>query len=344
MPGGDGGFGDGSNPSGWRSAWRLVGTIFGLAVVVLVFAVVVPRLAPYDEVFAAIGNVAPGWLVAIGVLGVTNLVAAVAAQAVALPGLSIPRAALADWASTALANLFPGGTLASMGLTWSMYRSWGHEDGPIARAMVATGILDNLVKLAAPLLAVLWLATETELDGRLIVAAVLGGVMFLVSCALMVVIVGRRSSVERLGFVLDRLPVIGGGWVERLDEWRRAVLELAEEVGVRLSLVTVLGHANLCFLLWACLRGTGVSGSGVTAAGIFGAFAFGRLVTAIPITPGGLGVAELGLIGALVQVGSIEEAAVVPGVLLFRFLSFAVPVPLGGVAWAVWSLGRARKA
>jgi len=60
-------------------------------------------------------------------------------------------------------------------------------------------------------------------------------------------------------------------------------------------------------------------------------------VTAIPITPGGLGVMEVDLIGALGAVGQAPEASLVAAVLLFRFATFALPIPLGALGWVWWS-------
>ena len=55
-----------------------------------------------------------------------------------------------------------------------------------------------------------------------------------------------------------------------------------------------------------------------------------RLLSAIPITPGNVGVVELGLTGALVAAGG-GRAEVVAAVLVFRVLTYVLPIPLGVV-------------
>ncbi|MGH9277885.1 MAG: hypothetical protein ACRD12_07235 [Acidimicrobiales bacterium] len=55
-------------------------------------------------------------------------------------------------------------------------------------------------------------------------------------------------------------------------------------------------------------------------------FAFARLVTAIPLTPGGVGVMELALIGGLVTAGG-ERAAVVAAVLSIACSPTSCPSP-----------------
>src|SRR5439155_10832973 len=77
---------------------------------------------------------------------------------------------------------------------------------------------------------------------------------------------------------------------------------------------------------------------------IVSVFAFGRLLTALPITPGGLGVVELAYIGGLVLAGrnhttaSPEEfrAQVTAGVLLFRALTYGAQIPLGAITYVIY--------
>ena len=63
----------------------------------------------------------------------------------------------------------------------------------------------------------------------------------------------------------------------------------------------------------------------------FAAWALVRLIASVPITPGGIGVVELGLTGALVGFGG-NNAGVVAAVLVFRFLTVVPTLVLGLVA------------
>ncbi len=56
------------------------------------------------------------------------------------------------------------------------------------------------------------------------------------------------------------------------------------------------GNLALWLVLLACLRGTGLSQAQVPWQTSLAAFAAVRLVTALPVTPGGLGITELGLV------------------------------------------------
>jgi len=68
-------------------------------------------------------------------------------------------------------------------------------------------------------------------------------------------------------------------------------------------------------------------------------FSFARLLTAIPFTPGGLGVIELALITGLSAAGG-PRASVTAAVLVFRALTYVLPIPLGAVTYVFWRRNR----
>jgi uncharacterized protein (TIRG00374 family) len=109
-----------------------------------------------------------------------------------------------------------------------------------------------------------------------------------------------------------------------------------------LSLTAVVSHLSLFLVLLAALRATGV-GAAVSVGEVLTAFAVVRLALVVPITPGGAGLTEVGLSGLLVAAGG-PEAEVLAGVLVFRMLTWLVPIPLGGLAYLAWSrTGAARR-
>ncbi len=277
-----------------------------------------------------------------------NLVAPSLSQVAALPGLRLRHAVLVDWTTTTVTNLIPGGSALAVGLTWSMYRSLGLARAAIARSVVVTGVLDTLVKLAAPILAVLWVAGDRPVGPGLVQAAVAGALLAVVAVGLAVVVLAGTGAARRIGAVLDRVPVLDRGWPERLDRLRADTVGLLGERGWALTVWTVAGHANLYLLLVVCLQAVGVERSVLGWAAVSVAFAFGRLVTAIPVSPGGIGVMELGLVGALTAVADDpaggQGAGVVAAVLIFRFLSFFLPLPLGLAGWWWWTGHRSRSA
>ena len=63
------------------------------------------------------------------------------------------------------------------------------------------------------------------------------------------------------------------------------------------------------------------------------------LLTAIPFTPGGLGVVELALITGLAAAGG-PRAEVAAAVLIFRALTYVLPIPIGLGSYVFWRHNR----
>jgi uncharacterized protein (TIRG00374 family) len=68
-------------------------------------------------------------------------------------------------------------------------------------------------------------------------------------------------------------------------------------------------------------------------------FSFARLLTVVPYTPGGLGVIELVLITGLSAAGG-PRALVAAAVLVFRALTYVLPIPLGLATYVFWRRNR----
>jgi uncharacterized protein (TIRG00374 family) len=97
----------------------------------------------------------------------------------------------------------------------------------------------------------------------------------------------------------------------------------------------MVGSLSVFAVLVVSLRAVGVTASEVTVVEAFAAWSFVRLVNTIPITPGGIGVVELALTGALVGFGG-NNAEVVAGVLVYRFLTMVPTLLLGLAAAFTW--------
>ena len=98
----------------------------------------------------------------------------------------------------------------------------------------------------------------------------------------------------------------------------------------------MLSQVALFVVLLISLRAVGISEQDISTAEVFAVYTFTRLLTAIPITPGGVGIVDLGLIGGLTFFDSNEKAALAAGVLLFRALTYVLPIPIGAAAYLIW--------
>jgi len=102
-----------------------------------------------------------------------------------------------------------------------------------------------------------------------------------------------------------------------------------------LTLATLAGHFTVYLVLLVSLRVLGVTADEVTAVEAFAAWSLVRLFGSIPITPGGLGIVELGLTTALVGFGG-GQAEVVAAVLVYRILTIVPTLLIGLLIGATW--------
>jgi putative heme transporter len=337
-----------SPPASRVRVWR---TVASLAVAAALLVGVLPQLADLAEVRATLTALSGPWLVLLAVGAAWNIATYQFVMMAALPGLSLGRAFIAGQLSTAIANTVPAGAVVGVGVTYSVLRSFGHDSQRIAIAAAVTGVWNTFVKLALPILALALLAIGGETTSGLLLPAVAGLVVLVAS-----VVVGGLSLsrerfargtgaraerlVNRLRRLVRRPAVTELG--ERFAGFQRRSEGLLQERWSWLTVTTVVSHLSLFVMLLASLRAVGIEPSQVSWVETLGAFAFVRLATALPITPGGLGVVELGFAAAFTFAGG-PEAQVVAAVLLFRALTYALQVPLGALSWVIWrrtSLGR----
>jgi putative heme transporter len=328
------------------NAARVVAVVF----VVAVFAFVLPRVADYGDVRDALENLGTGGTAGLAVVALINLATFAPPWMAALPGLSMTHALVMSQASTAAAAVLPGGDAVGMGISYAMLRRWGFSIQRVAVATAATATWNAFANVVFAVAAAGFLAMSGESHPLLTTAAVIGTAAVVVAIALFAVALHDDGKARLVGGLSQRLwnriarvlrRRAAYGWDERLVDFRREAVGLLRRRWLALTGATLLGHLTVFLVLLVALRAVGVPAGDVSLAEAFAAWALIRVITTIPITPGGLGVVELGLTGALIGFGG-QRAAVVAAVLLYRVLTYVPPIALGGICLLVWRrLGRA---
>ena len=73
-------------------------------------------------------------------------------------------------------------------------------------------------------------------------------------------------------------------------------------------------------------------------------YSIGRLLTIVPITPGAVGVAEVVYTAVYVAVlGEQSQNTVVAGVLVYRALTWGLPLVTGAFSYVAWRIMRHRE-
>ncbi|GAB4008356.1 hypothetical protein GCM10028772_22420 [Nocardioides ultimimeridianus] len=237
----------------------------------------------------------------------------------AAPNLTHRRALTLNVTGSAVANVVPLGGAAGVELNRRMMRAWGIDTRGFAGYTFVTNLWDVGIKLILPVVAVGALARAGEhVAAPLKLAALGAGVGF-------VALVGVVTAL----LLSSRGP---------MEEIRRQSRQLVANGWLRMS-VGMVGYVALqALLLGWCLHLTGAGNSGTE---ILAGFALERLITILPITPGGVGVADLGLVSVLLALGG-DPVGVTAGAVLYRVFVFLVEIPVGGGALGLWLVGHRR--
>ena len=310
----------------------------GLLVVVLPMGTGVPWASAWSVV-AAVPALELVGLVGLWALGLLSHTITLTA---ALPSLTHRRALTLSLTGSAVANVLPLGGAAGIALNGRMARTWGYGADQFAAFTVITNVWDVLTKLALPLTVVPAITLVTGVSmGPAFGPALLGSLGLALVCGIVVAVLSRASAASWIGGLLERcvLGLLRIVRSPRRVRLRPALIDLQASCSslvrtrwMRLSLGMVLYTTLLFVLLWACLA---VTGAALAPPVVLVGFAIERLLTLAGLTPGGAGVVEVGLTGALVALGG-APASVVAGVLLYRALTYGLEIPVGGVGLAVW--------
>jgi uncharacterized protein (TIRG00374 family) len=261
-----------------------------------------------------------------------------------LPSIRLREAAVVNLGSNAVANTLPAGGALAMGVSWAMLSSWGVSTAEYVLYTLVSGIWNVFARLGLPVLALLVLVTAARPGAGLVAAAAVGLALLAVMVAGLSLLMRNESFAVRAGRVLQPAFAISCRVVRRpvsfdipgsLLGFRDRASALIAARGWRITAATAASNLTLWLVLLACLRGVGLSQAQVPWQTSLAAFAFVRLLTVLPITPGGLGITELGLI-AILTAGHRDGAQVTAAVLLYRAVTYLPPIPLGAIACLTW--------
>jgi uncharacterized protein (TIRG00374 family) len=253
----------------------------------------------------------------------------------ATPWQAVASGQLAGLAATCT---MPGGSATGSVVQGSVLVRAGNNAGQVAGALGSVGLLNAGMLLALPILTVPAVIIQPpparQLQLGLVVSLVVAVALVLLGLALLhwdslvrflgrlagrvIHLVRRETSVvevaERVMAQRDRVAAAFAG------RWGRA---LAAAAGNRM-----LDYAALVAAVYAV-------GGRARPSMVLLAYVLSLALALVPITPGGLGFVEAGLTSILVLAGVDSDQAVI-ATLLYRLVSYWLPIPLGALAWAGW--------
>jgi putative heme transporter len=312
----------------------------GVVLATAVFVEIVPRIASYGSVAHRLGTISWPWIVALAAASLVDIATTALPWQAVLPRLSFVAALAFTQASTALTTVLPGGAPLGMALSFGFLRTLRVDRGAAAFAVAVTGIWSQVMILVYPLVGAILVFATGELSSSTAVIAGVSAVCGVVIVGLTVSALRSASAAKWLGDLAARV----GAWVARLfhrspPNWSGgAFVRLREERLVllrrrwpRLTAATLANQLTAYLVFELSLRAVGISFADLPPSEAFLAWAIGRVISSLPLTPGGIGVVELGMIGTLVGFGA-SNAHVVAAVLLYRGVIVLPTLVLGLLA------------
>jgi uncharacterized membrane protein YbhN (UPF0104 family) len=318
-----------------RHASRVLAGSLSLGVAAVLLIVVLPHVTGvgWDDTAERVAGIPVLQLGELLVLWAAGLWAHTWVLQGALPGLTRRRAFALNLGGSSVSNVLPFGGAAGIGLNYAMLRSWGYTRVQIAGFATVSNLVVAIVKAAIAVAGGLALLTmpaiSTSVSGPFSPQTVI--VTILVVAVVATFLVRRSAWWCRSGH---------GRVLDAVRRTRQQCVDVLRRSWRRVTFGGLAYPASQVLLLWCCLAVVGVQ---VTPLAVFVTFAVERLLTMVPLTPGGVGVVETAATGLLAAFGA-DPAAAAAGVVLFRVFSYLIEIPLGAVVAAAWFAGHRRTA
>lgn len=315
----------------------------GVVVVVLLVSIyfLFPKLVGLGDSLDKLGEADPVWIGIAIVFSIASYATYIALFKAVVGGdalrLTWGETYEINMAGVAATLLFSAGGAGGVALTWWALRKAGMGRHDVARRMVAFISLHYAFYPFALIVFGLLLRTEV-LHGAssvelTIIPAAVAGVLLVVGAAITLIPTDLEARL---------MPHAHGDHTRSFVEWAsRVPVTLGEGFRFALSLFThprkgglaVLGAAGFWAfnigVLWASFHALGIQ---VPFAVVVQGFFLGMVANLFPLAPAGVGAVDAGMIGAFVLFGLPEET-VFPAILIFRLVSFWMPIPPGVVAF-----------
>jgi uncharacterized protein (TIRG00374 family) len=252
----------------------------------------------------------------------------------------------AQLVGNAAGRILPGGGATATAMSAGVLGSAGIDTANAAAAFGATAAIRLATTLALPVVALPAILGGARVDHSLATAAYLGAAAFVLVLV-----------VDALVMTTDRpLAVIGRAvqWVlnvtvrrrNRLADLPERLLDVRDFVrkmlgaGWRTALLTAVGTIGFDYLALLCaLRAVGATPQPSL---VLLAYTGAAVLALIPVTPGGLGFVEAGLVGTL-KLAGVAASDALAATLLYRIVSFWFPLPAAAVAYALFRRREARR-
>ena len=307
----------------------------------VVFGILLPRVVDYRDVIAAFGAVPPEWLLVVVLVGVACWLAEGVALNALLPVLGVFRATVTWLSMSAVGSTVPGPVKMAFG--YRLFRSWDISPELATLGLSLNGLATQASKLLLPAAAVLLLTLTGTLPGWGFLLAVLISLPVALGALVSIWILRSEEFARRVGAFATRTTDAVMRRMQRAEPedltprlmgFREAARGLLLARMVPTVLGQLLARTMGYVLLLLSLRAVGVPAEAIPADIVLAVYAAVMTITLLPIAPGGAGLPELLYISFFTSYAADPalDTTISAGVMLFRGMTWFVPIPVGYLA------------
>jgi len=279
------------------------------------------------------------WLIAMAAAQVAANTCLIWLQGLAMRSTNWFAITTAELAGGAVSRTLPGGGAAAAGVQYSMLVRAGIPAAAVASGLTAASLLTLATVFVLPVVSVPVLIAGGTVPNGLADAAWLGLAIFAVMVGLGWWVLGSDRPLIAAGHAVERIVArvrpkrpLAPGLATRLIAERDAVLRALGSQALY-AIIASLGRWLFDYLtLLAALTAVGANPNPVL---VLLAYAISQMLASVPITPGGLGIVEAGLVATLALAG-IGGADAVVATFAYRLFSYWLPMPVGLGAWIMF--------
>ncbi len=324
-----------------------ISAVVGLIVMVLLIWFIGQNAGEYSKAFTELGSIDTFWKVMIGVASLINIAIYPLTAIAAIRSLSYLHASLSRQAGFTLSNIIPGGGAVAVATQYAVLAKYGVPQARAAAAVSADAIFTYLFTLGAPSIAVTLLVLEGRSTGGFVTTAMIGLTAVIISVILIVAVLRSESAARKIGSWAQKpLNAVLGKFKKKspdvtaiLVQFHDQASELIKTRWKALTITNVSAQMAPMLVLWAALEGLGVTHAELSLVELFAAFSVALVLTAFPITPGGLGTVDAALIALLIAFG-VDSSTAVAADLLWRLGWFLPQLLVGALAVAKYGWDR----
>ena len=332
---------DQASPLKRGQQWKKIAlrSLFLLALLVILYFFL-PTVVDFLSDAKELASVDWWWYLLMAVLMSGAFMAAWQLTHIAVPGISLFVAACSQLVSNAMAKVIPGGAVAAGATYFQMLSVSGVPTGKAAAALAAVSFISNLVLFSLPGIALLIAAVSAPIPDGLLPVGVTGTILFVLMFTAVVVVVKWDKPLLFVGGIVERVV----GWAANRfhKDWNPTAQQFLDQrnevvaaLGKRWWKALIAAVANWMLDYLVLVTALVAVGARPRASLVLLAFAGSAVLGMIPITPGGLGFVEVGLVTMLTLAGIPGPDATL-ATLAYRLFQFWLPIPAGAVAYFVF--------